>query len=664
MPRKILIFAGVLCLFGGLFSGKSWSAPGIPLPVNDSSFWVGFDFYGGVATESMAGFTEIVATTNAGSTDISATDAATGVTLSILNGQASSADGDRGIRDRVGYNVNFNNYVAADDPYRTVYRDFIFNKINLNDTSGYDNSIRLNLDNLTAGQEYIIRIYGYDAGGNGNTFAAVFSGTDPGAYSASSASLLATYRNINASPSAAYVDVVQTANAAGEIDLVLGGISLGEGPFAFFNGLEIIEKQAMSQLMKVDIKLSGNTNVEKTFQPMYFGTGVQAQTFYSDSGIEVAIDSNNSDARARERTPYNFPASLPMSDLYRGLIHPTGGVVNMELTGLTPGQLYELVIYSCDPDSNNNTYSSWYLVDTDAGTETMFKSAQTNVQSAASADAHQFSVIFEAEAADMFIRGKTGSGVVTLNGFELHELAKSDTLVVDINSTENSNYRPVAARAVELLMDAAASTGTLSTSLSGKPVTITVDTVANGESRFRTGTAFGYSNSQQYYNDNGLDVSVAMMQDFAFGRGTNPLTLEIDGLIAGHEYELTIYSQDLSSNSGWTNWYLGDVPANLDEDIWFVSYYGDDAVNKAAAEGVDVSEYWSYTETFIAESEFLRISGIGAGGANTFAFLNGFALTDNGAAGGAVPEPATWVMLLLGAGMGVFALRRRKSITA
>ena len=155
---------------------------------------------------------------------------------------------------------------------------------------------------------------------------------------------------------------------------------------------------------------------------------------------------------------------------------------------------------------------------------------------------------------------------------------------------------------------------------------------------------------------------MALMQDFAFSSGTNALTLDLDGLIAGHKYELTIYSQDLDMNSGHTNWYLGDVPANLDDDIWFVSYFGDEAASQAAANDVDVTDYWSYTNTFIAESDLLRISGIGAGSASAFAFLNGFALTDLGASGGgAVPEPATWVMLLLGAGMGVLAVRRKKS---
>ena len=141
---------------------------------------------------------------------------------------------------------------------------------------------------------------------------------------------------------------------------------------------------------------------------------------------------------------------------------------------------------------------------------------------------------------------------------------------------------------------------------------------------------------------------VAMDGDF----GTSPVTQTITGLTAGKNYTLSFnYAFGQQKN------YTGETTQHLTASL------GSDAITTAdfVVPSKGFTGWQTYTGNFTADgtSDVLSFLAYGNVPVPPFAMLTNVSLI------GAVPEPATWGMMILGLGaMGVVARRRRQRVLA
>jgi hypothetical protein len=120
---------------------------------------------------------------------------------------------------------------------------------------------------------------------------------------------------------------------------------------------------------------------------------------------------------------------------------------------------------------------------------------------------------------------------------------------------------------------------------------------------------------------------------------------------AGHKYEVTFW--------------LGSSPQWGLQDGLTVSAGGTSKTFTSTNSGTQVNLWQAETFDFTANGSSTTVSLLGASGDNYIGVDNVVA-TDLGGAvvatGGAVPEPSTWAMMVLGfAGLGYLGYRRRKA---
>ena len=126
-----------------------------------------------------------------------------------------------------------------------------------------------------------------------------------------------------------------------------------------------------------------------------------------------------------------------------------------------------------------------------------------------------------------------------------------------------------------------------------------------------------------------------------------PLTQTINGLVAGDKYNVSFYWGG-AQQSG----YYSDTTEEFDVSLGGETHHTATVSN--IAQGFTGWQHQTFTYTATGTSEVLSFLAHGTpGGQPPFSVLDGVSLN-------AVPEPATWAMMLVGvAGMGAIARRRR-----
>ncbi|MDO4550500.1 MAG: PEP-CTERM sorting domain-containing protein [Planctomycetia bacterium] len=649
------------CAIFGVFLCFSAHAviPTTSLPGTGTSTWTGFDVNLNNDTANETGFTPLTGST---SDKIFSATAPSGITLTVENNYVTNS-----IRDR-----NSVSGFTSKDPYYNLYRDFIYNNGGNNATSA-DTCLNISLTELKPNTDYIVRFYGYDNSDNQNVKTYVYQKEGlTGTINLLNKNALAVIRNTQTSPQGAYADITLNSGDSSALNFVLAQYASG---ISLFNGLEIVEKPAYQQLMKIDLAVTNTsnlyivTNLTPTFTPYNMSTNMSTKldsdfnfdvdenalssersttllTIHNDTGITAEISATGTKGGIRLRS-----TGSSLSSLNKDLLFIQNGTVDLSLSGLTAGQQYELILYSYDPaqayNYEANTSSRWSFVSTDTeGNETLstFKNQQWSRSDSASESLQQFSVYFTPDSDSITIRGDTSVGgvssLVFLNGFELNELADNVTRV-DINHDSNV-WRPIAGRFEEMVISNSDDSN-ISTMTTRTGIGVTITTDADNSARCRTN--LGAHSLDQVEGE----FSRALMQDFIFANEKERLTLQLDNLIPGNNYELTLYSQDLdvsNNNIGTVNWYLGTEL--LDENL-----FGSISLN----EGTSPSEEWEVTGIFTALADSILLTAFSE---NTVSILNGFVLTDLGPSFANLPEPSTMVLFLLGGCLGYFTLRRNR----
>lgn len=170
-----------------------------------------------------------------------------------------------------------------------------------------------------------------------------------------------------------------------------------------------------------------------------------------------------------------------------------------------------------------------------------------------------------------------------------------------------------------------------------------------------TGTNGQYGNLQLWGPNNGANNGLTaspvggnfIAADGAYN--TKPIIQTINGLTAGQKYDVTFY-------------WAGAQQKNYDgaqTEQWKVSL-GDQvqstAVYQNTSHGFSGWQKETFTFTASAASELLSFLAVGTPtGVPPFSLLDGVSMT------AAVPEPASWAMLMGGLGLVSLAARRRKA---
>lgn len=395
-------------------------------------------------------------------------------------------------------------------------------------------------------------------------------------------------------------------------------------------------------VLQVDVNWSG-ADTQSGFQPLLQADNVGGGDdglSKSFGAITVDIDAVGTALDGRVRaTPVNA-GPLTQAAIYRDFTFSPGSDstakgLDTTITGLKPGQLYDVTLWSYDVSSTGARRSDW-TVSGGLGplpAQRGYSFDGSVLPTADGQDTIRFSAYAD-KTGQLVISGRAAAGVgagshnVFLNGIQLDE--RTDwrlVLAVDFNSTSAPGATNTQPGFDEFLR---AGTGT--TTRTFGPINVTLSGVNTGvDDRRRTLVTNGGAFTQQ-----------ELLRDFVFAStfsGVDEgLDVLVEGLTPGQPYQVTLWSFDESSDGARTSdWSVnGRLVAH-----W--SFDGAD-VGSSPTTPAENKYFFSFVAAADANGKLL-ISARATPGENVPAvFLNAMAIAE-------VPEPAT--IALFGVGLAL-----------
>jgi len=344
-------------------------------------------------------------------------------------------------------------------------------------------------------------------------------------------------------------------------------------------------------------------------------------------------------ANDRDRLADGPLAGNPQAQLLRDFVFDNNlaatpaNALRTQLSGLTANADYRLRVYSYDADANNNTVSLWT---TGAATvlgasDPAFLLTHQTIQARPNAGYFDIDVTTDGTGSiTLLTLGSTAATAASLalfNGIEVLQQVgpATDVIKVDVNHTNTNQGTPqMATQAGFLGLNPINNTGSVTDPNSNVTVTVTSDRTDN-PTRNRNNTG------------------ESLYSDFIFSNAL--MTIGINGLTIGKEYELTIFSQDTDGNTTHLSaWFLN---GSLDAFRSAHLNINDENSNRDA---------WGFTTNFTATATSVAITGREVPGRATtdLIFFNGLILRDVSP----IPEPATATLGLLA--LGGLMMRRRR----
>lgn len=407
-----------------------------------------------------------------------------------------------------------------------------------------------------------------------------------------------------------------------------------------FNALLVLPNVLSATLIPVasfDVNASANATATQVGFTTITDGGLT--TFSAtDGGVTMQVTFANA-ANDRDRLADGTLTGNPNAALLRDFVFDSNlsatpaDALRTRLTGLAANTEYRLRVHSYDADANNNTVSLWTTgaATTLNGSDPAFLLTHQTIQTRPDAGYFDVDVTTDGSGSiTLLARGSTAataSSLVVLNGIEVLQQVSPvrDVIKVDVNHTNTNQGTPqMATEAGFLALNPINFTGSVTDPNSNVTVTVTSDRTDN-PTRNRNNTG------------------EALYSDFIFSNAV--MTVDIDGLTVGKEYELTIFSQDTDGNTTHLSaWFLdGSLDAFRSAHL----NINDENSNRNA---------WGFTTNFTATDTSVTITGREVPGRATtdLIFFNGLILRDVSA----IPEPATATLGLIG--LGGLMMRRRR----
>ncbi len=251
-----------------------------------------------------------------------------------------------GIALRVS-NITGTREVLAGDP---LYRGFVYC-----DRGGFDpkNKLRVELSGLVPDAEYIVRIHGHDTTSAYAKPTLWFRGDAKTLDSDDNAAFIGGHRNVNNTVAGeGYTDMTLHADSSGAIALVARGLDyVGNDRVAVLSGIEVLQPPTTTLLARFDVDVAHGVNTAPDAVSLSFDDAVAWSGEAVAAGITVRVTSDRIESlRFRES------ADPMLGDFIYGRDQ-----LVVDVSGLEPGKLYAITVYSTDLAYNQYAASRWRL---------------------------------------------------------------------------------------------------------------------------------------------------------------------------------------------------------------------------------------------------------------------------------------------------------------
>ncbi len=355
-------------------------------------------------------------------------------------------------------------------------------------------------------------------------------------------------------------------------------------------------------------------------------------------GMAIDVDGvgfSNLNVNHRLRTTPATTPALTQGAVYRDFLFAPGqsssNGLDTTITGLKPRQLYDVTLWSFDTGSTGDRVSDWSVVGglgpEPVGQYTFDGSAPPTMDG-------QNTISFSAYAdrnGELVIQGRgnpatTGDSAPAtfLNGLQVNERTGWElVLAIDVNDRDATGAANTQPGFEEFVITG----GT--TSIDFGDLTVTLSGAASGVDDRRRGVP----------TDGGLFTRQELLRDFAFASDFNNndegLDMLVEGLTPGQPYEVTLWSFDDGSGGDRTSdWFANGL---LVQDDYL--FNGNDLSSGNPTPPDNDVYHFDFVVAADALGQIL-IEGRAAPGVNSpGVFLNAMTVA-------AVPEPATWILLL------------------
>jgi len=313
------------------------------------------------------------------------------------------------------------------------------------------------------------------------------------------------------------------------------------------------------------------------------------------------------------------------------------------VAGLTPGQRYLATVWSFDDGSAPVRTSDWFANGRQVVDDYQFDGGAVPPAPPGN-QTYAFAFYTEADGAgELTISGVAQPGTqpaLFLDALTLDVVDPPKLLQIDFNDRSSAGPFSTQPGFYEFLLSGSGTTDSTTQTFGSTRVTVT----ASG-----AGTALDDRRRGAPVNSGDFDQQEAL-RDFIFANNAGiedeGMDILIEGLEPDVEYGVTIWSfDDLSSPTRTSDWYVNGQLV-LDD----YAFNGDDVPPSPSDNGV-----YSFTFYSVADSNGeLLISAVAEPGTQPAIFLNALAIQ------AAVPEPATIVLMVLGALLVVPAAAHRR----
>lgn len=391
-----------------------------------------------------------------------------------------------------------------------------------------------------------------------------------------------------------------------------------------------VSSQTQAALVSVaafDVNLDSSAVTQSGFTAINDGDASAAATPYSAIDGAVTLTITNPHNQDRDRGVGGAIAGHPQADLLRDFAFSTNTQsMVVQLSGLNPNQEYVITAFGLDRQFNTNASAAWFSGTVAAGQsangDNFLTTHQNRTDDASGAD---FNLILTSSAAGTIDFAGRGAGGVPgagefafLNGLEVFE-RPTLTSVIDVDVNDIASPKTEVGF-VPLTLSAVGST-TGSVTDNGVTVTVTTD---------RTDTP-----DRDRNNTPGEDL----LDDFIFANDI--LDVQIDGLVEGQFYELTVFSLDTNGNNGQQSQWL------LNGEILKTDHFN--------GTGVANLDAGSFTVYLTAPSSSITLNARNVPGrTGDLLFFNGISIATK-----VIPEPTTALLGLMG--LAGLATRRRRA---
>lgn len=512
-----------------------------------------------------------------------------------------------------------------------MLRDFTFLNVGSTDAS---NMLRLDVTELDPNTDYRVRVFSYDHTASNDTRSVWYEGT-PASTALTDPTYRLVHRNISGKPDSGSFDLIMTSDATGQLTLH----SRLANSLTIFNGMTVEKMPVTADLARIDVDKTNaaqagpNNSTQLGYAGLAPGGADGNVGSVTSNGVTVTVSSDlaGSPTRYRSQTP---------EELFDDFIY-ADAQMNVQIDGLTPGTEYRITVHSQDLDGNASDASKWSI----AGSPDTLRSEHLNNGTANTpVESWSFTTFVTPDSSSLSLVGEKLGGLIFLNGIEIAQ-AVSAGVAADVKYDFNhvaGHFSTVPDATGDTQAGfTAADLNTNGLLIDG--VAVTLSPLGDGatlQSRDRTTPVDappGLTQGQLYD-----DFVFAYSNPVAQGAG---MEIELAGLAANQEYDLTIWSFDSGSDGDrgavWTD-VTGDASVQL------AAY----TFNGSAPPTADFDNTITGRVTSDADG-VVRVQGVNSSNAHGV-FLNALELT-------AVPEPAGAVLLVLGAtALAGCRLRRRR----